>query len=379
MPLNYLELQPQIRQFAAQAQAAQKGLKEKLEIARALLKQCASEPLENWKGRIQSTSQRCALPVWENPGQTFAAAAGEATYVLLAADGSQIVPGGHEPVPLALINTSLISLDVRSSQAPEVKIRTEILNEIHEEIELALLSEDLIRLKRDIAELKIFLDWKLDTEAPIIAVRDGPLELYHEPRQEKEFQGAFEEYKNLLGVLIGRNFIPAGYIDRSRATLVTRMLDLYANGEREGSAAQLLPDVVLMASILQSGQRSAIYELHSSSNVHYRDDLHICFFYLNVGKAEKPYIVRVEIPAWAARDEQKVGLLQRALLDQCRIMSNRPYPYLLHRAHEEAVVRYAENEQLQNMLNAALQQEGLGLRLPSNKLAAKELQKRTRL
>ena len=245
-----------------------------------------------------------------------------------------------------------------------------------------LFSEDLINLKRDVGELQILLDWQAESKLPIVALRDGSLELYHEPRQGEAFAREFTEYKELLQDLAKRNYILAGYIDRSRATLVTKMLDVYStqkNKTNTPAGLDSLPDVVLMEKYLSPGRRSAIFELHSSSSGHYTGQLRVHFFYLNVGRPEKPYIVRVEIPAWVMKDKQKINLLQQVLLDQCRIMGSRPYPYLLHRAHEEAVVHYDEKEQLQHTLSAQLQQEGLGISQPSNKLSAKELQNRTRI
>jgi hypothetical protein len=60
-------------------------------------------------------------------------------------------------------------------------------------------------------------------------------------------------------------------------------------------------------------------------------------------------------------------------------MGTRPYPYLLHRAHEEAVVHFDEKEQLVSRLAVELQRCGLGISTVSNKLSAKELGSRTRM
>jgi NurA-like 5'-3' nuclease len=87
----------------------------------------------------------------------------------------------------------------------------------------------------------------------------------------------------------------------------------------------------------------------------FSETLRVHFFYLNVGRPEKAYIVRVELPAWVAGNPEKIERLQNVLLEQCRVMSSRPYPYLLHRAHEEAVVHYDEKEQLQRALLQELQ------------------------
>ena len=140
-----------------------------------------------------------------------------------------------------------------------------------------------------------------------------------------------------------------------------------------------LDDLVLFREVLKPGQRSAIFELWSTSSQKYTGDLALHFFYLNVGSEKFPWIARVEIPAWVAADPAQVSLLQRALLEQCRLMGTRPYPYLLHRAHEEAVVHFDEKERLVARLAVELQRSGLGISTESNKLSAKELQSRTRM
>jgi hypothetical protein len=222
-------------------------------------------------------------------------------------------------------------------------------------------------------------DWQASGKLPAAALRDGPLELFHEPRQGRVFAAAFDRYRLLLEELSRRDIILAGYIDRSRATLITTMLGIYAAERGKAGDVKDLPDTLLMEKVLGAGERSAILELHSTSSIHYEGSLRVHFFYLNVGRPDNPYIVRVEIPAWVAGKPAQVSLLQNILLEQCGLMNRRPYPYLLHRAHEEAVVHFDEKEQLQSTLAVALQREGLGCSQPSHKLAAKELQKRTRM
>ena len=171
--------------------------------------------------------------------------------------------------------------------------------------------------------------------------------------------------------------ILAGYIDKPRADLVVSMLP-FISRERDEIDMGGLSDTRLFQELLLPGQRSAIFRLRSPSSAHYTDELELHFFYLNPGSANKPWIARVEIPAWAARDGRQVNLLHRALLDQCRLMGQRPYPYILHRAHEEAVVRLDDKEQLLTRLSFELQRQGLGISQPSHKLSAKNLTARTR-
>jgi hypothetical protein len=60
-------------------------------------------------------------------------------------------------------------------------------------------------------------------------------------------------------------------------------------------------------------------------------------------------------------------------------MGNRHYPYLLHRAHEVAVVSLDERDQVTQMISLELLRRGLTPDEQSQKQAAKNLAGRTRL
>ena len=85
---------------------------------------------------------------------------------------------------------------------------------------------------------------------------------------------------------------------------------------------------------------------------------------------------------WAKRsagdDEEKLNNLHAVLLNQCRIMGGHPYPYLLHRAHETAVVSLNEKEQLTRMILLELQRRGVETGQESHKQAMKWTKRRRR-
>jgi hypothetical protein len=60
-------------------------------------------------------------------------------------------------------------------------------------------------------------------------------------------------------------------------------------------------------------------------------------------------------------------------------MGSRPYPYLLHRAHETAVVTQEEKAQVTQMIALELRRRGVEVGEQSYKQSAKGLGKRTRL
>ena len=91
-----------------------------------------------------------------------------------------------------------------------------------------------------------------------------------------------------------------------------------------------------------------------------------------------PWPVRVEIPKWVADDEEKLNLLHGILVEQCRMMGSRPYPYLLHRAHETAVVKMEEKQQIEQMLAMELRRNNEDVDDGSFKQSAKDLPGRTK-
>ena len=85
-----------------------------------------------------------------------------------------------------------------------------------------------------------------------------------------------------------------------------------------------------------------------------------------------PQIARVEIPGWVAADRVKLDLLHAVLLEQCRMLGSRPYPYLLNRAHEIAVVGQEEKEQIEQLLALESRRQGEAVGNPSNKQVGKD-------
>jgi hypothetical protein len=139
-------------------------------------------------------------------------------------------------------------------------------------------------------------------------------------------------------------------------------------------------DADLFSSLLGSCQRSAIFGIQSRTLHKYPPDLALHFFYLNVSQdGEQPYPVRVEIPAWVAKDDKMVNDLHAVLIQQCRILGRRAYPYLLHRSHELALVTQEEKKQVETMIAHEMERRGFPISEGSHKQAAKDLPGRMRM
>ena len=78
------------------------------------------------------------------------------------------------------------------------------------------------------------------------------------------------------------------------------------------------------------------------------------------------------MPAWAAEGEIP-DLLHAVLVEQCRVLGGHPYPFILHRAHESAVITYAEKEEVKGLLLREMAANGMNVPEKSNKQIAKDL------
>jgi hypothetical protein len=179
--------------------------------------------------------------------------------------------------------------------------------------------------------------------------------------------------------------ITAGYVDKPSANLVVRTLEVAIASQAELSEIRTfrplagVTDISLYQDLLPAGDRSALFAIQSQSAKSYTGLLALHFFYLNVGRTSAPYLARVEIPAWVAGDQSMLDNLHATLIEQVRTMGARPYPYLLHRAHETAVVSFQEKDQVTQMIAQELRAQGVQVDHLSAKQYSKQLEGRTRM
>jgi hypothetical protein len=390
MSLDFIQLSQQVQQMGEKALQHQADLYTRLEAACALLGAYAGQVdllREKVEGVVHDHEPglRCAIPVSEGLNASFPLPPLPEYATIIAADGSQIFADRHAEVDYCLVNTGAICLRYGSQESPAASIQTRLI--FAEELED--MSDDKLSLKRDLAERLRLLELASQAEPPLVTLTDGPLELWttslEEGRIAGEFRKSLEIYLGVLRGLCGLNSITAGYVDKPGADLVVRLLEVAKAGENDlANMRSFRPfkgvtDIELFRDVLQPGERSAVFAIQSRSAASYPDELGLHFFYLNVGRTGHPYLARVEIPAWVVRNPTMLDTLHAVLVSQCRMIGGRGYPYILHRAHETAVVSLEDKEQVTQMIVHELLKRGVQVAGVSAKQYNKDVSgKRTR-
>jgi len=388
MPVNYQQVKAQIQSLGADAVQQRQALIDRLAQAEALLVQHANdlERLQDIVDRavLALPSLRCALP--EVEGLTFHAPLPYLSepVIVLAADGSQIQPSRHGSVDFGLVNVGVFR--IAQGEAPTELVRSRLLFGNVLFGPSGRLGEDLIALMRDVNERTVLAELAKQETLPVITLTDGGLEIFREPREDAIYREQFDQYLDALQEMAGLGTATAAYVDRPRADLVVRLLELAMTAPEDWrQAAQTRPlggvtDAHLFSSLVGAGERSAVFAIQSISAREFTGDISLSFFYLNVAQpGHPPYLARVEVPAWVAHAPLLLNRVHAVLYAQSQMFGARPYPYALHRAHEIAVVRMEERSQVEAMINAELLAQGLPVLPVSNKQSGKDLPGRTRV
>lgn len=387
MALDFQQVRQQVYELGENALARQEQMIKLRATAAALLESYADD-LDRLRQKVDTVvhsyepSLRCALPLAEPLNGHYPTPALPSQVTLLAADGSQINPDRHSPVDYCLINLGAIQMCFNSSEPPTVSSQCKLFYDNELYTPTGTLTEDLLALRRDLTERNLLATLVAQAPPPVITLTDGPIELWgakDSTGEGSEFQKSLEAYLEALKQLCKSGAATAGYVDKPGANLVVRLLEVALTPDdelphiRKAHPLRGVIELDLYRDLLAPGERSAVFAMQSQSAKLYEGQLGLHFFYLNVGRPGHPWLSRVEIPAWVAQDSELLDRLHASLVHQCRILGSRPYPYLLQRAHEAAVVSLEEKEQVTQMIMLELRRRGVLVGEESYKQANKTL------
>jgi len=233
----------------------------------------------------------------------------------------------------------------------------------------------LLGIKRSIGECQrlVELAAELPTGSSSLALLDGSLilwglEAYPEFVTEALLDNGFLVYLDGMRRLNkDRRLALASYISFPRSTDVVNALrvaicpndpldtDRHCQDceTRDCDKVAGVRDRELFANMLGQGERSALFISQSSVVRKHYGEHWVYFFYLRVDDE----VAKVEIPQWVARDESRLNLAHRLVLDQCQ--RGQGYPVALSEAHEQAVVTTADRENFWQLVESSLVEEHL--------------------
>ena len=393
MPIDYQQIYAKIQEIGKGARERKKTLEERRAKARELLTTYGNQ-LDVLRSKVDAANAadaniRCAAPLNEPIASSYPPPDTVKEATLIAADGSQINPDRHAAVQFGLINVGAIIMKLNSGEAPAIDTESELL--FGEDLlpNGVPMSDGMVALRRDLKERAKLDELSKKYQGQVVTFTDGPIELWGARGEDaQDYSDFVEKYKTVLSRLQSRDVITAGYVDKPSADLAVRLLEImWADQEQIQKLRDFHPlrgvsDRWLYGErenpLLPPGHRSAMFRIQSSSEKNYKGVLELHFFYLNVGTQGHPWPVRVEVPRWVVDDKEKLDLLHGVLVEQCRMMGSRPYPYLLHRAHETAVVKNEEKQQIEQMLAMELRKNNEDMDDGSYKQSAKDLPGKTR-
>ncbi len=385
MTLELSKVTSQVAQLGEQAAQRKRELDALAPQVRALLHEHrADAQLIDLARRATETKRwRGAIPIGEPLDSAIDPPVHPAQLSIVAGDGSQIYPDAHGIALYYLINIGTIVFRRGSGQAPIVNTYPSVSSETESQADDELISGPLVNARRDVGELRHIADQALaeSANAPTVALTDGTLALWVQEKSipQDEQDRVQRDYVQQLDRLRAAHLPIGAFLSRPRSTNVTQLAYLATFDDRDralsyvandrSTAFKGLCDATVLTTLLQPGQRSALFEVAPAWNTLYRDRGHsIHFFYVHVGTAADPEIARIEVPEWIAKDQSAVGLLHAAIIEQCKVSVG--YPYVLARAHEIAVVTNAERAEFEKMIATQLTRQGL-----EAKLSEKQFQK----
>ena len=300
--------------------------------------------------------------------------------LLIAVDGSQIFPDRHAAVLYYLIQVGGLTFCYDgSTPIPHNRPALYFENrDLYDERGYPISAEKVGR-QRLVEEMAYLAELAEDAASfsptpARLAITDGPL-LWGYPERNQEDYLALRAYLAALTTIQQARTIPVGYVDRpgGRALLdllwAAQLPPERLRDEVGANPLHFFSDEQLMQHFLAPGERTVWFKRGTEANQRHAGAGHEVYFcYFNVGDDQHAVITRIEVPVWATEDEAAMAVLHTSLYDQARVLNG--YPYVLARAHEEALVTTKDKAALDNIIQQRLFAQGV-MAQPSEKARQK--------
>jgi len=378
MSLDFDKVAAQVGHMVSRIKASQIDREHSLRYALDVLNATKVDALKAKIERSISTCTWLVAGIHDAIDRTREAIPCPARYTAISTDGSHIDADRHMPARCCLINIGSASISYGDN--PNAVLNNQPALYVNE----PFLEGNLLGLKSAVDECLALAELSEEKSygSSVLGLLDGTLILWGIIGQVN-----IDFVQNLLNAgflkaldkMKAHGLPLASYISYPRSTDVVNALrvaicpfetancDVECSNDRKCSALDDLIDRDLYTSMLDVGQRSAIFRSCSKIIEKYYREHVIYFFYLNVGDE----IARVEVPAWVTEDDNLLEKIHTMVLDQCN--RGHGYPAVLAEAHEQAVLTGSVREQFWRLVEMLLVKNDL---LAST--SAKSRSKRTR-
>jgi hypothetical protein len=378
MTLDLVKVSAQLQEMGADLHARGQEIRRQKERAQAAFFRSADQ----WERLAQSAraSDRSAAAPLGPLDEVATAPERLVAYQVLATDGSTIEPDRHGPAMCALVNIGRVRIRYGYQPFAELSARPDLIHRqddlyIEQSGRRLLLRERLLDARRSLMEMQALSDMCADTQAdglPCVALADGLLTIWRDDWATPEGAAVVQQFSDALRRIADLGLPLAAYISSPSSHWVVDLLrgavscgdHCTAGCSGSDPCAFKGPADVDLYDHLRPGERSGVFEVVGRDQVLYDEAVRSHFFYLNVGRE----IVRIEVPAWVARNDVSLSLVHRVIMDQAD--RGQGYPSALARAHEQAVLSGRDRVAFQQLVAEALTRAGLGVEV-SEKQASK--------
>ncbi|MBU1748066.1 MAG: DNA double-strand break repair nuclease NurA [Chloroflexi bacterium] len=380
MTLDLGAVSRQIRTMTVELRDTESEFQARVARAREILNRWAERHHElrnlvtDYASTLRGAAALAALPT-ERLNVRYAAPTPPTDVTVLASDSSTIPPDRHTGALYYLINVGSTALHYGSAPGAVLDSRPTLY---YRETDLFIQGEEPVPVQGSRLEAKSILSeveelvnlaQATPSDQPAVALLDFPLILWILEENKRFVQRHFlEPFLEYLDIMRDRDVPIAGYVSRPGYAEVAGLLRVALCQEPERQCRACLrrgqdapcDEIARVTdrdifSTLEPGERTGLFMSRSEILKEYPAPIR--FFYLKVGRE----VARVEVPAWVAQDRDLLDLVHAVVYDQAQ--KGTGYPYALSRAHEQAVVGYADRERFAELVKAALLRQGLEVRI----------------
>lgn len=324
-----------------------------IEAARASWNRIMQDP--TFADKIRTIDSPWLLPSWQGPISTvYTVAPLYEPYQVIAIDGSQIYPDRHQGSSCYLINIG--GIYVRYYHDPSVQFDAKpYVYSGRTEDELADNPMDVVNAKRQELELQTGFEWAMrlfgTLQGKEVFLFDGSLIFWHLASYSVTLREYYtERYLGLMYQLYQKGILHGGYISLPKSKELVNLIRVelchfVIEGCVDYKEVDHIVDTTVAHFFLKPGQRTTLFKSNAVICKSYPDVLVPHFCYLHVGTE----IVRIEVPAWIAADQEKMDTVARIMYDQAS--KGDGYPVVLAEAHEQAVVKGPDREMFYQILH----------------------------